>query len=117
MKNSEISKLFQGLQKIYLDKSLKFDAITAFKLAKNRQALAPIYDSLEEKQKIIFDSYADKTITPPTILYSEIPRFQEKIDELMEQETKIQLNTISLEELKDTQLNMETIESLIPIIK
>ena len=57
MTNNEVVNLYSTLKKISQSDDFKFDAVTSFKLAKNKRALAPIYDSIMEARANIFKKH------------------------------------------------------------
>ena len=120
MINSEIIGLYNALQKISLDNSLKFDATTCFKMAKNKRALEPIVESIIEARRILFNKYkAPKDKEDPEIFIpkEKVPAFQEEYFDLLNTKVQIELEKISLNSFKDIKLEMELVENLMPMIE
>lgn len=119
MTNSEIIGLYDALTKISLNNSLKFDAVTCFKLAKNKRTIQPVMESIIEARRILFDKYGTpKNTEEPEIFIpkEKVPAFQKEYLDLLNTKVQIELEKISIEALKDTKLEMELIENLMPVI-
>lgn len=120
MTNSEIIGLFNALTKISLDNSLKFDAVTCFKLAKNKRTIQPIVESIIEARRILFEKYGTpKSTEEPEIFIpkQKVPAFQEEYLDLINTKVDVTLEKVSLESFKDIKLEMELMENLIPMIE
>ena len=117
MKNKDLFKVYTGLKILTLDNSIKLNALTTFKLVRNKKVIEPIYESLIYTQKKLFDNYADNTIVPPTILPEQIPKFQAEYDKLMDEDIEIKLDKVNIEDFKEVQINLSTMEYLMPIIE
>ena len=120
MTNSEIIGLYDALTKISLNNSLKFDAVTCFKLAKNKRTIQPIMESIIEARQILFDKYGTpKTAEEPEIFIpkEKVPAFQEEYLDLTNTKVQVELEKIPIESFKDTKLEMELMENLMPIIE
>lgn len=120
MTNSEIVGLYDALTKIRSDNSLKFDAITCFKLARNKRTIQPVMESILEARQILFNKYGTpKNAEDPEIFIPKerVPAFQEEYTNLINAKVQIELEKIPIESFKDTKLEMELIENLMPIIE
>lgn len=120
MINSEIIGLYNALTKISLDSSLKFDAVTCFKLAKNKRTIQPIVESIIEARRILFEKYGTpKSAEEPEIFIPKrkVPAFQEEYTDLINTKVEVTLEKVPLESFKDIKLEMEVMENLIPMIE
>lgn len=115
MTNREIIVLYECLLELQ-KKSVKFDVITCFRLSKNKYTLTPIYESIMESSHQLFEKYAVKVDSELQILPENVNKFWEEHNKLMKLETPIQLEEISIEDIKDLQIDLSTMEALLPII-
>ena len=119
MINSEIIGLYNALMKIS-DSPLKFDAVTSFKLAKNKRTLQPIVEAIIEARQTLFKKYnTSKSAEDPEIFIpnEKVPAFQEEYLNLLDTKVEVSLEKISLDSLKDIKIEMELMENLIPMIE
>lgn len=117
MTNNEIIKLYRGLDRLSQDDSLKFSVATCFLLFKNKKILTPVIESIKETRMILLKKYGTPQDGGITIPNERLPEFQKEYNELMDTENEIELNKISIEDLKDIKIDMKTMEDLFPIIK
>lgn len=117
MKNGEILKLYETLQRISENKDLKFNVKTGYILARNKEKLRQeaiiIYD---ERRKIIMEHgrVEGKEIIVPNEYIEEVNK---KINELMEIENDVEVTKVPINLFDNIELNMEDIEGLSGIIQ
>lgn len=117
MKNKDIYDLYEGLAAVGQNNELKFDARTSFYLARNKNLLEPYYNAIIETRTKILDKYGkvqeDGNWFVPK---DKIEEFTREWDAFMSIENIVNLQKIKIEDFQ-TQINIEIMEKLLPIIE
>ena len=77
-------------------------------------------ESIIEARRILFDKYGTpKSAEEPEIFIpkEKVPAFQEEYLDLTNTKVQVDLEKIPIESFKDTKLEMELMENLMPIIE
>ena len=118
MKNGEIIQLYEALNRICSQKDLKLKVSIGYTFLKNKERLYPeakiIYDM---RQKILMEYGTKDKNGDIVVLRENIDEVSQKINELMDIESDIEVSMISLEDLEEYELNMEDIEAIQYMIK
>ena len=117
MKNQEIYDLYEGLATIAQDSELKFEARISFYLAKNKNLLEPYYNAIIETRTKVLKKYGEPTEDGNWFVHKDkMKDFTKEWEDFMNIEDIIDLQKINIEDLK-TQINIEVMRKLLPIIK
>ena len=117
MKNGEVIELYETLNNLCNDPTLRLSVPVGYIFAKNKERLRQeaivIYN---ERRKIIMEhgTLDGKDIIVPNEYIDEV---NEKINELMELENDVQVQQIPIELLEHYEFGMKDIEGLMPIIE
>ena len=117
MTNSEIINLWWALETISKDTSFTFDIITCFLLAKNKQIIAPIVNSIVEARKSLFQKYGKPNNKDITIPFENIEEFQTEFEKLMNIKVDLAIDKIPIEKFQGAKINIKLMEALLPIIE
>ena len=116
MTNSEILKVYKGITDLS-KKNISLNIKTSYILAKNRQILEPYVQIIEEKQIELYQKYGeineDSTIRVPK---EKIQVMREELKTLMEIKNKVEITKITLDDLGENNIDIDTLENLMPII-
>ena len=117
MKNGEVIELYETLNNLCNDPTLKLSVPVGYMFAKNkerlRQEAVVIYD---ERRKIIMEhgKLEGQDIIVPKEYLDDVNK---KIEQLMELENDVQVQQIPIELLEHYEFNIKDIEKLVPIIQ
>ena len=117
MKNGEVIELYETLNNLCNDPTLKLSVPVGYMFAKNkerlRQEAVVIYD---ERRKIIMEhgKLEGQDIIVPKEYLDDVNK---KIEQLMELENDVQVQQIPIELLDHYEFSMKDIQKLIPIIQ
>ena len=114
--NEQIVDLYEGLSKISEDKELKFKATLSFALAKNRNLLKPVYDSIMEARQRLIEKYGERNDEGWLIPNDRIESFRHEFEALMFTKTYATTEEIVIEAFSDERIGTELMEKLLPII-
>lgn len=117
MTNEQIVDLYEGLSEISQNKELKFNASLSFALAKNRNLLKPIYDSIMEARQKLIEKYGEQNEEGWFIPNERIDSFKHEFEALMFTNTYVTTEDIVIEAFQDERIGTELMEKLLPIIK
>lgn len=117
MKNGEVIELYETLNNLCNDPTLKLSVPVGYMFAKNkerlRQEAVVIYN---ERRKIIMEHgrLEGEDIIVPKEFIDEV---NQKINDLMNIENDVQVQQIPIELLEHYEFSMKDIEKLVPIIQ
>ena len=117
MKNGEVIELYETLNNLCNDPTLKLSVPVGYMFAKNkerlRQEAVVIYN---ERRKIIMEhgKLEGQDIIVPKEYLGEV---NQKIDDLMNVENDVQVQQIPIDLLERYEFTMKDIEKLVPIIR
>ena len=112
MRNGDVIKLYETLDRISANKELKFNVKVGYILAKNKEKLRQeaiiIYN---ERRKIILE-YGNTQGNDIIVPKDKIDEVNSKLDDLFDIENDVEIIQLPLEAFEDYELNMEDIEGL-----
>lgn len=117
MKNGEVIELYETLNNLCNDPTLKLSVPVGYMFAKNkerlRQEAVVIYN---ERRKIIMEygRLEGEDIIVPKEFIDDV---NQKIDDLMNVENDVQVQQIPIDLLEHYEFTMKDIEKLVPIIQ
>lgn len=115
MKNKDIVKLYEGLCEL---NDFKFKPKVSFTLAKDKINLEPLYTAVIKCQREILEQYGeqkeDGTVLVPN---AKIREANIALEELMEIDNKVDLNTISIDDFGDETVSMDLLGKIMGIVR
>ena len=112
MRNGDVIKLYETLDRISANKELKFNVKVGYILAKNKEKLRQeaiiIYN---ERRKIILE-YGNTQGNDIIVPKDKIDEVNSKLDDLFDIENDVEIIQLPLGAFEDYKLNMEDIEGL-----
>ena len=117
MTNEQILELYDGLYEICQNTELKFKVTTSFLLAKNKNLLDPLYNSICEARLKLLKKYGEERDQEWFVPNKNLDAFKTEFEALLKMDTFINLEEIPIKELESEKLNVELVRKLIPIIK
>ena len=117
MKNGDILLLYETLSRITSNPELKFNIRIGYIMARNKEKIRAEAVIISNQRRQIILEYGtlkdDELIVPK----DKIDEVNQKINELMEIESDIQITTIPINEFDDNnKLNITDIEGLMPML-
>lgn len=116
MTNEEILRVYKGISDLN-EKNIPLNIKTSYILAKNRQALIPFINIIENERAKLYQKYGEKqddfTFTIPK---ENIKKLEEELNILMEIKNKIELTKLMLKDFGENEINIDILENLMPII-
>lgn len=116
MKNQDIWDAYEGLSELSSN-NIKFKAVTSFLLAKNKRTLEPIYKALLETREKLFKKYGEQVEEGWRIPKENTDLFKNEFNILMDTETYINIDKISIENFEDEKIEINLMEKLTPLIE
>ena len=117
MKNGEVIKLFETLQRISENKELKFNVALGYTMARNREKLRQEAVIIYKMRRDIIMEYGrvdGKDIVVPNEHVDEV---EKKLNDLMEIENDVEVTKVPVELFDNIELNMEDSEGLSGMIQ
>lgn len=117
MKNKTICNIYEGLIQLSQDKDLKFSPKVAFYLAKNKAILEPLYKTIKQCEKDIWNQFG--TIQDGNIIVDneKVSNLTNALEELKNIDTEVILDVILLDELGENNISFEIMDKIWEIVK
>ena len=116
MKNGEILTLYETLKRLTENKELKFNVMAGYILAKDKEILKQEAILIYKMRQDIIMEHGKFEGNDIIVSQEYIDEVNQKINELMEIENEIELRQISLDLIKNVNLNLEDMEGLVPLL-
>lgn len=117
MKNGDILALYETLKMISEDKEIKLNVVAGYILAKNKEKLRQEAVLIYKMRQDIIMEHGELKGNAIIVPKEYIDEVNQKINDLMEIETKIELTKVPIEALEECKLTIEEIETLSVIIQ
>ena len=117
MTNKEILKLNETLNRLMMNRDLKFNVRVGYLFAKNRALIQQDVQLISETRQKILREFGTVQDNGDIVVQKEsLKMVQDKLDDLMNVEVEIPLVQIPVDEFEEIQLPLEDIDGLRPII-
>lgn len=96
---------------------IDFPIKTAFKLSRMSRKIGEIFQDLEAQRVKLVEKYGEESENGSTVKAENIEKFQEELNELLQEEEDLGIEPIPLEELADAKLSALDMMTLAPFLK
>lgn len=118
MTNKEVTNIYEGLQFIKSDTSIKFQARTTFAIVKNMKMLQPIIEAImEARTQILKDLGTPNGNDTYFIPEENRAGFLKEMDKLDTVENEVTLQKIKWRDISSLNLSVQAMEALYPMIE
>lgn len=115
--NEDALKIIKGLSELE-ELDLPLNIKTSYCLARIRQTLTPIVNTIQEKQLEVYKKHGERTSRNEYKVPDEkIDDLQNDLNELSQIENEVQLNKLKLDDFGDNNIPFYIIEKLLLIIE
>lgn len=117
MKNGEILKLYEVLSEIANDPNQKFNIKISYTFAKNREKIkSEAILIFKTRQNILLEYGKQEENGDIVIPRDKLDEVNNKINELMDLESGLQIDQLCLTDLEGYELGMEQVSALMPML-
>ena len=117
MKNGEILKLYEVLSEIANDPNQKFNIKISYTFAKNREKIkSEAILIFKTRQNILLEYGKQEENGDIVIPRDKLDEVNNKINELMDLESSLQIDQLCLTDLEGYELGMEQVSALMPML-
>lgn len=120
MTNKEISMIYEGLQSLREDATLRFPARTSFIIVRNLRLIQPIVDSIVETRNLILVKLGMSNPLNPgeyTIPPENRESFIKQMEELDQVDNDLTLYKIKCSDIESLNLPINVMDALFPMIE
>ena len=115
MTNQEILNIYDGIQELIRSK-MPLNIKTSYILAKDKKILEPYVETIKEQQMLLYKKYGHEENGGIKVNNEDIPALQKDLKELLSINNTIGISKVAIQNLDDINIDIETLEKLIPII-
>lgn len=117
MKNRDILKLYETLNRLMMDSDKKFSVRLGFMLMKNRALIESDAKLILEMRNKLLHQYGELQENGDIVIAKDkVDEIQKKLDELMDVEVNVAFMQIPIEEFEEIELPLDDINGLRPLI-
>lgn len=117
MKNKDILKLYETLNRLMMDSDKKFSVRLGFMLMKNRALIESDAKLIMEMRNKLLHQYGELQENGDIVIAKDkVDEIQKKLDELMNINVDMILAQVPIEEFEEIELPLDDINGLRPLI-
>lgn len=117
MKNRDILKLYETLNRLMMDSDKKFSVRLGFMLMKNRALIESDAKLIMEMRNKLLRQYGELQENGDIVIAKDkVDEIQKKLDDLMDIDVDMVLAQVPIEEFEEIELPLDDINGLSPLI-